>query len=372
MSSLNRQYNKLQSQILVFYTNQDDKKYLSFDKEVKIPKYKYIKFSDLDDINPLNQDLILGNNYGIDTTLNDILNIGKNNAGTINIGTSTNTNTINIGTNNNFTTINIGDSNDIVNIAGEFNVIKTNNVEVFNKKITLNKDSVGSGTARGVGINIRDNNKDDQGYIKIGSTGKEIVFKAPESLYEAKLQVNGRDQVILTDSSLNNFKYSNEHTFLITNDEGNMDFTKSLQLNNNDLILEPINDIIIKKDIYYDNEKQINKKNIKIISNDDIFKDILNIKLLLNTCNYINFTIFCKTNDIIYSASFKGSLKVNFINLETNEKELEYINLEQCIDDDINDVCIKTIIINNDLKIQIKGIKDKIINWTGIFKIIKI
>jgi hypothetical protein len=93
--------------------------------------------------------------------LNDILNIGSSNANTINIGNSTNTNTINIGTNNNFTTINIGDANDIVNIAGEFNVIKTNNVEIFNKKITLNKDSIGSGTARGCGINIRDNNKDD-------------------------------------------------------------------------------------------------------------------------------------------------------------------------------------------------------------------
>ena len=102
---LNRYYNKLQSQILVFYTNHDDKKYLSFDKEDNYPIYKYIKFSDLGDINPLNQDIIFGKNSGIDSLLNDILNIGINNASTINIGTSSNANTINIGTNNNFTTI---------------------------------------------------------------------------------------------------------------------------------------------------------------------------------------------------------------------------------------------------------------------------
>ena len=364
MSSYNKQINKLQSQILFFFVNKDEKKYLSYNKEINLPDYKFINFSDLNDVYPLNQNIIFGNNYGIDTNLNDILNIGSSNANTINIGNSTNTNTINIGTNNNFTTINIGDANDIVNIAGEFNVIKTNNVEIFNKKITLNKDSIGSGTARGCGINIRDNNKDDQGYIKVGISGDEILFKAPESQYQAKLKVENQDTLILTEENLKNFKYNNEHTFLITNSEGKVDYTKLLQINGDDLI--------ISKDIYYDIDKQINKKNIKIITNDDIYKEIFNLKLIINTSYYIKFSIFCKTTNIIYSASFKGSFKLNFTYNDNNEKEIEYINLETCIDDQISDIDIKTVIINNEIKINIKGINNNIINWVGVFKIIKI
>lgn len=369
MSSTVKQINKLQSQILLFFINKDDKKYLTYDKEINLPAYKYINFSDLNDINPLNQDIIFGNNYGIDTKMNDTLNIGSNNANTINIGSSNNTNTINIGTNNNFTTINIGDSNDIVNIAGEFNVIKTNNVEVFNKKITLNKDSIGSGTARGVGINIRDGNKDDQGYIKVSLTGEEIIFKAPEKQYQAKLLVENSDTLILTEENLKNFKYNDEHTFLITNNDGKINFTKTLQLCDDDIIINPIDNVIINKDIYYDIDKQINKKNIKIITNNDNYNELLILKLNINTSYYIKFSIFCKTSSV-YSASFKGSFKINFINI-INEKEIEYINLETCIDDEISDIDIKSIIINDELKINVKGINN-IVNWIGTFKIIKI
>ena len=372
ISGTSNQINKLQSKILFLYVNKDDKKYLTFDKDNNLPGYKYVSFANLNDIDPLNQDILFGNNYGIDTKFNDILNIGNNNANTINIGSSVNTNTINIGTNNNFTTINIGDSNDIVNIAGEFNVIKTNNIEVFNKKITLNKDSIGSGTARGVGINIRDNNKDDQGYIKVGITGEEILFKAPESQYQAKLKVDNQDTIILTEDNLKNFKYNYEHTFVITNNEGNLDYTKSLQLNEGNIIINPINDIIIKKDIYYDVDKQINKKNIKIITNNNDYVNIFNLNLNINSSYYINFSIFCKTTNIIYSASFNGSFKINFTYNDNNEKEIEYINLETCIDDEISDIDIKTIIINNEIKINVKGLDNNIINWIGIFKIIKI
>ena len=372
ISGTSNQINKLQSKILFLYVNKDDKKYLTFDKDNNLPGYKYVSFANLNDIDPLNQDILFGNNYGIDTKFNDILNIGNNNANTINIGSSVNTNTINIGTNNNFTTINIGDSNDIVNIAGEFNVIKTNNIEVFNKKITLNKDSIGSGTARGVGINIRDNNKDDQGYIKVGITGEEILFKAPESQYQAKLKVDNQDTIILTEDNLKNFKYNNEHTFVITNNEGNLDYTKSLQLNEGNIIINPINDIIIKKDIYYDVDKQINKKNIKITTSNNDYMNIFNLNLNINSSYYINFNIVCKTTNIIYSASFNGSFKINFTYNDNNEKEIEYINLETCIDDEISDIDIKTIIINNEIKINVKGLDNNIINWIGIFKIIKI
>jgi len=98
---------------------------------------------------------------------------------------------------------------------------------------------------------------------------------------------------------------------------------------------------------------------------------MFNLNLNINSSYYINFCIFCKTTNIIYSASFNGSFKVNFTYNDNNEKEIDYINLETCIDDEISDVNIKTIIIGNELKINVKGINNDNINWIGLFKIIK-
>ena len=61
--------------------------------------------------------------------------------------------------------------------------------------------------------------------------------------------------------------------------------------------------------------------------------NIFNLNLNLNSSYYINFSIFCKTTNIIYSASFNGSFKINFTYNDSNEKEIEYINLETSIDD---------------------------------------
>ncbi|MFZ9505144.1 MAG: hypothetical protein ACO263_11315, partial [Cyclobacteriaceae bacterium] len=90
-----------------------------------------------------------GNHYT--NTLDSIgttLNIGNTNSTTVNLGTSNTTTSINIGTGVGTTTINIGASGDTINIAGSVNNVNTTDLNVTDKLITLNKDAIGSGTAR--------------------------------------------------------------------------------------------------------------------------------------------------------------------------------------------------------------------------------
>jgi len=54
-------------------------------------------------------------------------------------------------------TLNLGTSGDTVNISGTINNVETNNLKVDNTSIILNANASGSGTARNVAINIRDN-----------------------------------------------------------------------------------------------------------------------------------------------------------------------------------------------------------------------
>jgi len=111
------------------------------------------------------------------------LAIGSNNATqNINIGSGTGLQTVNIGSSGSgVTTINIGAGGDIVNIGGSLNYIQTTDLEVKDNLITINKGSAGSGTARGAGLNIRDNSVDNQGYITVSNSGNFFNLKAPEN-----------------------------------------------------------------------------------------------------------------------------------------------------------------------------------------------
>jgi len=163
------------------------KAFLGYDDINDKTAWKQISFDIIGGFDDISSSLLFNNNFGIDSTINNIsnntLNIGANNAQIINIGSSSVNNLINIGVNNNFTTINIGDINDIINISGELNVVKTTNTEIQDKLITINGGSIGNGTARNSGIQIRDNNINNQGYIMTNSTGDGFLFKSPENNY---------------------------------------------------------------------------------------------------------------------------------------------------------------------------------------------
>ena len=132
------------------------------------------------------------------------LNIAETNASIVNIGNSINTQTLNIGTGTGLSTINIGGSSDIVNIGGNINYIQSINLQVNDATITLNKGSIGTGTARGAGIEIRDGDIDAKGYIKVDNDGTGFLFKSPENENIANFQLNNLNSgLVLCDNSLN-------------------------------------------------------------------------------------------------------------------------------------------------------------------------
>lgn len=148
---------------------------------------------------------------------NGTLNLGSDlSSNIINIGCSDGIQIINLSTGHAATqqsTINIGSVGDIVNIVADLKYIDVQNLQIDNKTITLNKGSVGSSTARDVGILIHDNNIDEQGFFRTTSLGNAFEFKAPENSF------------ILNTPVLN----SNET--LIVNSDGRL--TNSRQCNNN-------------------------------------------------------------------------------------------------------------------------------------------
>ena len=136
----------------------------------------------------INGTFLMTNNNGIDTNGDangNVLNIGYNNSKVINIGNHTVNNpyTVNIGTGIGVGTINIGQNNDIININGQVNSSQTTNLHVVNKIIVLNDGSTTAQSCRLAGINFRDNNILDAGYILTGDLGNNFIFKAPENNY---------------------------------------------------------------------------------------------------------------------------------------------------------------------------------------------
>jgi hypothetical protein len=118
-------------------------------------------------------DLYFTANKGIDSQYSDvgnsILGLGQTNANVIILGNNLSTTYIN-------GTLNVEMAN--FNTA---NNVSVNNLDVDNKIITLNKNSVGSGTAKNAGILIRDNNIDDQGFFRVNQFGSGFIMKAPEN-----------------------------------------------------------------------------------------------------------------------------------------------------------------------------------------------
>lgn len=366
----------LQRQLLLLYNNKDVKAFLGYDDINDKTAWKQISFDIIGGFDDISSSLLFNNNFGIDSTINNIsnntLNIGANNAQIINIGSSSVNNLINIGVNNNFTTINIGDINDIINISGELNVVKTTNTEIQDKLITINGGSIGNGTARNSGIQIRDNNINNQGYIMTNSTGDGFLFKSPENNYIIQLNNSTKNCYILTTDNINNIELANPNSFLITNDDGKLISTNFLDVTTNDLIFNPEKDIINNKIVYYDINKTTSKRvlSIRTINNNPI--NLLTLHLNQNTSYLIKFNIICKNTVNNYSSSFSGSIKINQFIENSIPETSNFIQLENIYDNFMIDTKILNNLEINTYHLQVQGLLDTIINWNGIFKIISI
>jgi hypothetical protein len=137
-----------------------------------------VLYSNLNTVGDLENLNVLGNIY---SNILDTYDVN----GTLDIGTT------------NASIINIGSINSIVNILSNVNYIQSNVLEVDDNTITLNKGSIGSATARGSGIHIRDNDIDDQGYIIVNTLGTGWLLKAPEHTTILDIQLNNFSNGIL-------------------------------------------------------------------------------------------------------------------------------------------------------------------------------
>ena len=109
---------------------------------------------------------------------NSSLSIGQN-ASSIYIGS---------GNSNDSQIITIGSGNDVINILGKTNYIETTNTQIKNKILTLNEGASGNNQSGLVGIQIRDNDNDNEGYIITSSDGSNITIKAPQESQEVYIK----------------------------------------------------------------------------------------------------------------------------------------------------------------------------------------
>lgn len=132
-----------------------------------------------------------------------VLNLGTS-ASSINIGCGSALQTVNIGSSGGgTTTINIGETtSDIVNIAGTIVNVTSQNLLVTDKLISLNVGAVGASTARNSGLQIRDNNIDNQAYIQTSSTGDFYNIKAPENNFILNTPVLTQNETIATTANI--------------------------------------------------------------------------------------------------------------------------------------------------------------------------
>jgi len=96
----------------------------------------------------------------------------------------------NIGYNGSFNNlnVNIGSDGCTLNIKGGINYINDPNYEIDSKYFFLNRNAIGTGTARGAGFYIKDNGNINQSYVLVNNDESGYIFKSPES--EKILQLN--------------------------------------------------------------------------------------------------------------------------------------------------------------------------------------
>jgi len=114
-------------------------------------------------------------------------------------GTGASSNTINIGTDSNTSTINIGGNNSTVNISGVLSYITATDLNVADKKITLNK---GGATATGndTGFEIEEAGV-VKGYLKTSSDRNSFLLRTPNATSDFTMNL-GNQSVNLNNNTL--------------------------------------------------------------------------------------------------------------------------------------------------------------------------
>ena len=159
---------------------------------------------------------------------------------------------------------------------------------------------------------------------------------------------------------------------MIVND-GNGKLSESSYINvaSNDLKINPTNDVVIQsKVLYYDTDKKTSKRVITLISSNDTVTDIFTLNTLPNTCSYVNFELIANNNTDKKSGSYSGLIKINQGDVNTSPVVSDIINYITILDSEMINTEVNKTVSNNMMKINVKGVDTKTINWRMIIKIL--
>ena len=287
------------------------------DKLIEMNNYLMNLKNQIDDKNELYKNLLVQN---------DILNIG-NNLKTINIGNNESSNP---------KIINIGNLNDTINISGKLNSKQINNNYIENKTITLNHDSLNSNSSGLVGINIRDDNTDDKGYIMTNDDSTQILIKPPYSENVFKIKESPKEFYDLTtklyvDTQNTNLQIGLSNLLSQISDLNtqinnmNLSMVSKCSINSSDLYL---NSQGIYTKVGFNSINNFNSDNGNVLFGDGTFNKINNNVIENNSINPNKLKLENDNNKVLCSNGMWVNINDYIENYIINNKE-KIINLLQ-------------------------------------------
>jgi len=251
-------------------------------------------------------------------------------------------------------TINIGGSNDNVTIRGNITYLQHINTDIQDKLIQMNKSSNDNNSGGDCGIQIRESNNNNKGYIKTNSTNTGFELKPPNSsiIYKIKESITEPEDLInylylqlhsvefissILDITLDTVEYGTQLTQINSNLINNIPFNRIENFNStNDKILLG-NGSFSKLNINTIDPKSINidkfilpNDNTLILYGDGVFRRYSSIESHLRLNNII-------TNNDINLQNYKikklsnGSNDQDLLNLQQMTSLIPQLNFDTSI-----------------------------------------
>ena len=211
--------------------------------------------------------------------------------------------------------INIGGLNDRITIRGNVSYLQNINTNIKNNIIQLNANINDNNSSHLSGFQIRENNDNDNGFIKLNNDSNGFIIKIPNSNNIFKI-----NELISQPYDILNYLYLQLHSItllssLLDTVLDNVDFTSQLTNLNNELI----------KYIPFNKIDTFNSTNNKVILGNGLFSNF-NINLL--NPSSISFNRFNLTTDSTYIfhgdgifrkySSITSHLRLNNINSDND------------------------------------------------------
>ena len=173
----------------------------------------------------------------------------------------------------------IGGQNDNVHIVGSLNISgQLNDISTKNKVITLNEGVIGDIQSGLCGLQIRDNNQNDKGFIKtnINSTAYEFKIPQDDDIYRIiKNPINDYDIIYkkYLENEIQEISNNIDNQFVNLTNQIEMKINEMIQTDNqtdiqeiNNKINPIINQVNLLNNMFNDNNEQINDNFSKLLT----------------------------------------------------------------------------------------------------------